>query len=500
MHSVEKSTLPSLFLALTLSACGGGGGGGGDEANGNTLMSISGKIEGLNGEIHLSLKKEGQAWNSGIYNGNGVADVNFTIGEFESGIAYSVEVVTQPPEQNCSVTNSSGTVSSNVSNILVTCITIPQEQVGIFIDSPVTGLSYFTDTFSGETLEDGSFNYMTGEDVTFVMGSTQFTVEQLIEGAIISPLSVFSAQNSSDRRVINLARLLQSLDIDGIADNGIELRYNEISEYGPVINFDVPTEDFGANADILTFVQKVNGDAELKPLIGVDEAKEHLDNQLALVDKCALDRVFSLSSHETVIPEEVGVPGTNYGIAGGKLTLTKAGVCSIEAGEGWTGSCNIYGSKIAVTIDGNSELLTGTLANNSVTLVAMPTLFTSYNNKKEYVSAYFDGNSNVSCPVEEISPGVYDYSGKEAVSQLDGTGFDVYPVTGSITIGDSSCEIISSEGNFSCQVTGNELFGLGEASGFKGTITNSHVTMYFNSPNSGGEIVVGYFNGTKQIN
>lgn len=492
----NKIPLSSLFLALVLSGCGSSD----DSEDEDSKHSISGNIQGLNGEIQLILNKAGQSWTSGNYIGNGVADVSFTIDSFESGTVYSVEVREQPEGQNCTVANGSGTVSSDVSDIVVTCVDLPKEQLGVFIDSPVQGLSYFTDTFSGETLEDGSFKYMQDETVTFVMGSTQFSVAQLAEGVILSPLDVFSAQDTSDRRVINLASLLQSLDIDRVADNGIELRSGEIANNGLVINFDVPTDEFANNNDILAFVQSANPDFETSPLVDADEAKEHLDNQLALASKCDLDRAFNLTSHETVIPSDIGVAGNNTGMTGTTFTVSKTGLCSLNSGEGWSGDCSINGSKVNITIDGDSQVLTGTLANNNVTLVAMPGLYDAGDGTKEYVSVYFDGNSNVSCPIEDVSAGVYSYTGKEAVSQLDGSGEEVYGVTGTITLNDDSCEIQSSEGDFSCQVTGNRIFGLGEASGVKGTITPEQVTMYFNSPGVDGELVVGYFNGTRQAN
>jgi hypothetical protein len=40
------------------------------------------------------------------------------------------------------------------------------EQTGYFVDSPVEGFTYFTDTFSGQTLADGRFRYMAGESET----------------------------------------------------------------------------------------------------------------------------------------------------------------------------------------------------------------------------------------------------------------------------------------------------------------------------------------------
>ncbi|GAA0814244.1 hypothetical protein GCM10009111_10860 [Colwellia asteriadis] len=495
MGRLVKSSTATLFLSIVLSGCGGGGGGGESEGDGGNTFPISGTIQGLDGEIHLMLHKNDQSWNSGVYSGNGVANVSFTIGEFEQGVNYKVTVEIQPENQNCIVENSSGKVSKAVSNILIKCSDLATQQTGYFIDSPVEGLSYYSNTFEGVTNFDGSFEYMSDESVTFVLGGTEFNVEQLPAGAIVSPLSLFNTNSTADQRVINLARLLQTLDVDGNADNGITLDTELINQEASIINFDVTSQEFGNDASILAFVQAANPSQNITALIGAEQAKAHLDAQLALVNSCALDRTFELASHESIISTEAGVRPKNIGLSGSTLTISKTGACELSAPEGWSGSCNISGANITVAVGGDA--LSGTLSNNSVTLVAMPTLSDAGQGGKEYVSVYFNGTSSVNCPAAEVVSGSYSYAGKEAAAALDGSGFDVYDVNGTLTLSDDSCEFSSTEGSGACQVNGNEVFGLGDASGLRGTITNNQLTMYFNSPGNDGELVVGYFSGSR---
>ncbi len=92
---------------------------------------------------------------------------------------------------------------------------------GRFVDSSVGGLSYETATQSGVTDANGTFNYVENELVTFSIGDIDLPA---VAGAeLVTPLDVFSATNIDDPRVLNLARLLQTLDVDANPENGIEL-------------------------------------------------------------------------------------------------------------------------------------------------------------------------------------------------------------------------------------------------------------------------------------
>ncbi len=90
---------------------------------------------------------------------------------------------------------------------------------GHFIDSPVSGLSYQTGTFDGLTDGSGGFDYFPGERVELAIGSVYLGTP--LAGHKISPLDIFEAADTDDNRVINMARLLQSLDADASPKEGI---------------------------------------------------------------------------------------------------------------------------------------------------------------------------------------------------------------------------------------------------------------------------------------
>ncbi len=83
------------------------------------------------------------------------------------------------------------------------------------------GLKYQTATQSGTTNAMGEFIYQLGEKVTFSIGGITFP--EVDVKAIITPLDIFKTENLEHSGVINMLRLLQTLDVDGNAENGIEL-------------------------------------------------------------------------------------------------------------------------------------------------------------------------------------------------------------------------------------------------------------------------------------
>jgi hypothetical protein len=94
-------------------------------------------------------------------------------------------------------------------------------QVGHFVDSPVAGLHVETPTYSGDTDVDAKFDFFPGESAELSLNSV--VLGSAVCDQQISPLDVFGNSDTGDVRVANLARLLQSLDIDGEPQGGIEI-------------------------------------------------------------------------------------------------------------------------------------------------------------------------------------------------------------------------------------------------------------------------------------
>ncbi len=103
---------------------------------------------------------------------------------------------------------------------------VPEEETaleGIFVDSPVGGLSYSSSSTSGVTMGDGTFEYFEGETVTFSIGG--ITIGSAVGAEELSPIDLVDISNAdlSTPEVRNIASLLQSLDEDANPENGITI-------------------------------------------------------------------------------------------------------------------------------------------------------------------------------------------------------------------------------------------------------------------------------------
>lgn len=150
---------------------------------------------------------------------------------------------------------------------------------GVFVDSAVEGLSFETATLSGLTDDQGAFRYRPDETIVFSIG--ELTLPQVDAKSIITPIDLGSGSVNSEATTINIARLLQSLDIDGIPENGITIP-DSAAAIATAIDFDVPIDVFASHADVINLVANsgsVNG-----VVIEEEVAREHLLSSIAAHD------------------------------------------------------------------------------------------------------------------------------------------------------------------------------------------------------------------------
>lgn len=122
--------------------------------------SIGGDISGLVGSITLQ--------NNGANNLVKTTDGSFTFAtELDSGATYLVTVSSQPTGQTCTVTNGSGTATTDVTNVAVTCADIPTYSIG----GNVSGLS------GSVTLQNNS-----GDNLTLSAEGNFAFATKLLEG------------------------------------------------------------------------------------------------------------------------------------------------------------------------------------------------------------------------------------------------------------------------------------------------------------------------------
>ncbi len=139
----------------------------------------------------------------------------------------------------------------------------PTVLLGVFLDSPVSNISYKTTTQSGTTNADGQFNYLAGETVTFSVGAVNLPSTPATK--TITPLSLANSTDMGNNTVLNLLVFLQSLDEDGTPGNGIKIPDTANAAATAVIDFNVSPAVFRANPVFTTLVAN-SGSATKSPV------------------------------------------------------------------------------------------------------------------------------------------------------------------------------------------------------------------------------------------
>lgn len=96
-------------------------------------------------------------------------------------------------------------------------------KTGYFIDSAVEGLEYTSGSTTGMTGADGSFKYEEGKPVTFKIGSMVLGSVTVTNNRVFPVDLVSGATDETHPKVSLMAQILQTLDSDGDASNGITI-------------------------------------------------------------------------------------------------------------------------------------------------------------------------------------------------------------------------------------------------------------------------------------
>jgi hypothetical protein len=152
----------------------------------------------------------------------------------------------------------------------------PQKVSGVFIDSPVQGLRWESGQLSGITDANGRFEYFQDDAVSFYLGD--ILLGESTGFSVIIPVDIVSGAQSIDNpAVLNIARLVLTLDDDYKWDNGIQIT-EVVSDMakGESVNFNVSTDAFTANTqDLVDRLTAATTDGA-KGLVEAPVAREHL--------------------------------------------------------------------------------------------------------------------------------------------------------------------------------------------------------------------------------
>ena len=181
---------------------------------------------------------------------------------------------------------------------------------GSFVDSPVEGLHYETPTFTGETDNQGHFKYALGEKVSFYIG--QYPIGEVKGGSVVTPYMLYP---SDEDAALKVAQLLQSIDADHNASNGITLHHQALFD---LLSKKITPKD-------------INFESEMAVQIGFlldvskAEAKEHLDETLALLNKDTTPPVFHSASQINVNENQVNAITLNASDDKSSVSYTLSG-------------------------------------------------------------------------------------------------------------------------------------------------------------------------------
>jgi hypothetical protein len=190
-----------------------------------------------------------------------------------------------------SVASSQGVSSSAVSSSAASVASsssansssAPVALTGVFIDSAVAGVSYETSPggFTGVTSVTGQYQFAEGDTVVFSIGAIEFP--PVTAKGVVTPVDMVPSGDTTNPTVVNIAVLLQSLDEDGDASNGISIPAAALAAATQSVDF---TQAYSAfSNEILPVVQHTDTN---KTVVAASAATTHLEASLTKVNADSL--------------------------------------------------------------------------------------------------------------------------------------------------------------------------------------------------------------------
>jgi len=156
------------------------------------------------------------------------------------------------------------------------------------MDSAVEGITFKTETISGETDSHGRFTYEPGETVTFSIGGIILGTTTV--KPVITPVDlVEGAQDENDPAVTNITRFLITLDEDNDPDNGITISTELSAALAALadisVDFKQDTSLFAQDAPILEVMKIIDNlystaESPERSICTVQDAQDHLRNTI----------------------------------------------------------------------------------------------------------------------------------------------------------------------------------------------------------------------------
>ena len=158
----------------------------------------------------------------------------------------------------------------------------PQDQTGRFIDSAVSGLEYeaIPSGQTGITNDAGEFSYREGDEVSFKLGALNFG--KVTAKDVLTPLDLTANDKT---KAAKIAQVLQTLDDDGLPDNGITITDSSRTKAANQNPTDVAASDL-ADTGVAQMITGLTSDNTVPQtaIVSADDALEHLNGTLDTLD------------------------------------------------------------------------------------------------------------------------------------------------------------------------------------------------------------------------
>lgn len=155
------------------------------------------------------------------------------------------------------------------------------KNIGVFLDSPVVNIDYRTETIEGVTNSSGEYEYLSGETVTFFVGGLEFPT--VVAKSTVTPLDLAETTDVNNSTVVNIIRLLQTLDQDANLDNGLTIS-NIAKSTATAVDFSLTEQEFEDSAAVTSLIFNAGQDNTVTALISTVDAISHFENSLELID------------------------------------------------------------------------------------------------------------------------------------------------------------------------------------------------------------------------
>jgi hypothetical protein len=155
------------------------------------------------------------------------------------------------------------------------------QSTGLFLDSPVKGVDYQSTSHSGVTDDKGHFDYRVGEKTTFKVGNIILGTAKInSKDSVITPLDLVKNSTIDDPRVVNILRVIQTLDADKNTSNGINIVSKPSND---TVNLSKDNNNLN-DTQIAQLTSTSTAD-----VVSKDDAKKHFQDSLDKKDKYKQD-------------------------------------------------------------------------------------------------------------------------------------------------------------------------------------------------------------------